>query len=136
MLQLGTCFDYQQSAMTVAFGFSVGDFISAIGNYPLSSTYLQRLTGIDAELCAKVAKALNDTTGASAEYQHVVLELQALQNALSRLASLEPTKSNINHVNAIRGIALACQFPLREFLSNLEEYEKTMARLLESRCVE
>ena len=64
--------------------------------------------------------------GASTDYQHVILELNALQNALSRLASLEPTESNINHVNAIRGMALTCQLPLQEFLSNIEKYEKTM----------
>jgi len=79
------------------------------------------------ELCGKVSKALKDTAvGASADYQHVVLELHSLQTALSRLASLEPSESNINHVNAIRGMALTCQLPLQEFLSNIEKYEKTM----------
>ena len=111
--------------MSVGFGFSVGDFLSASGMV-LILHLLASLTWILLELCTKVANALNDATGASAEYQHVVLELQALQDALSRLASLEPTESNVNHVNAIRGIALACQLLLRDFLSNIERYEKTI----------
>ncbi|KAE9380662.1 hypothetical protein N431DRAFT_134541 [Stipitochalara longipes BDJ] len=95
--------------MTPAFGFSVGDFVSAI------------------ELCAKVSRALKDSAvGASKEYQNVILELHALQNVLSRLAALEPNESNINHVNAIRGMALTCQLPLQEFLSSLTQYENAM----------
>lgn len=79
------------------------------------------------ELCAKVSRALKDTAvGASSDYQNVILELHALQNALARLAALEPNESNINHVNAIRGMALACQLPLHEFLTSIEQYEDTM----------
>jgi hypothetical protein len=80
-------------------------------------------------LCAKVAKALKSSGGASSEYQNVIIELHGLQNVLARLAALEPTEGNINHVNAIRGMALACQLPLREFLSKLEKYETTMGPL-------
>jgi uncharacterized protein YoxC len=45
---------------------------------------------------------------------------------LIQLASLEPTDGEINHVNAIRGMALACQLPLREFLAKLEKYEASL----------
>jgi hypothetical protein len=79
-----------------------------------------------AELCTKVAKALKETGGASSEYQNVIFELHGLQNALARLAALEPTESNISHVNAIRGMALACRLPLQDFLSRVEKYESTM----------
>ncbi|KAH7072598.1 hypothetical protein BKA63DRAFT_46417 [Paraphoma chrysanthemicola] len=92
-----------------AFGFSVGDFIAVIG------------------LCTKVAKALKDAGGAAAEYQQVIIEIDGLQNALTRLASLEPTESNIDHVNAIRKMALACNLPLQDFLSKLEKYEAAMS---------
>lgn len=97
--------------MTPAFGFSIGDFISAI------------------ELCRKIAKALQDTDGASSEYQSVVIELHGLQNALSRLAALEPTQSNLNHVNAIRGMALACRVPLQEFLGKLNKYDASLGAM-------
>lgn len=42
------------------------------------------------------------------------------------MAAMEPTQSNINHVNAIRGMALACQLPLHDFLSKLTMCEATM----------
>ncbi|KAK5048209.1 hypothetical protein LTR84_005879 [Exophiala bonariae] len=95
--------------MTPGFGFSVGDFITAI------------------ELCNKVAKALKDSGTAAAEYQHVILELQGLQNVLTRLAALEPTESNSQQVNAIRGAALASVLVLQEFLSKLEKFETSMS---------
>ena len=82
-----------------------------------------------AELCTKVAKALKDTGGASSEYQSVIIELHGLQNVLARLAALEPTKSNLSHVNAIRGMALACRLPLTDFFSKLEKYEAAMGPL-------
>ncbi|KAI9864391.1 MAG: hypothetical protein M1813_003311 [Trichoglossum hirsutum] len=94
--------------MTPAFGFSIGDFISAI------------------DLIRKVVKALKDTGGASWEYQHVVVELKGLEKALRRLEALEPSKSNIDQVNAIRGMALSCQLPLQAFLSKLETYESSI----------
>ncbi|XTI88870.1 hypothetical protein V2W45_1489621 [Cenococcum geophilum] len=100
--------------MPPAFGFSVGDFIATI------------------ELCTKVAKALKDTGGASSEYQSVIIELHGLQNVLARLAALEPTESNLSHVNAIRGMALACRLPLADFFSKLEKYEAAMGPLATS----
>ena len=78
-------------------------------------------------LCTKVAKALREAGGATAEYQQVVIEIEGLQDALTRLAALEPTESNIDHVNAIRRMALACQLPMKDFLLKLEQYESTMS---------
>ncbi|CAG8970730.1 hypothetical protein HYALB_00001512 [Hymenoscyphus albidus] len=82
--------------MVPAFGFSVGDFVQLIA------------------------------FGASSEFQHVMLELGALQKILSQLAALTPNEHNAHHVNAIRGMALACQVPLQEFLVKIEHYEKTL----------
>lgn len=62
-----------------------------------------------------------------AEYQNVVLELQGLQNAFTRLAALEPTESNFQYVNAIRGAALASSLPLQDFLSKLEKFDDAMS---------
>ena len=55
-----------------------------------------------------------------------MIELKGLKNALRHLEVLEPTEDNVSHVNAIRGMALACQLPLREFLTKLERYESSM----------
>ncbi|KAF1976697.1 hypothetical protein BU23DRAFT_455393 [Bimuria novae-zelandiae CBS 107.79] len=94
--------------MMPAFGFSVGDFIAAIG------------------LITKVIKALKDKCGAATEYQHLQLELQALERTLRYLQSLQPTASNREHVNAIRGMALTCQIPLQEFLDRMHKYEASL----------
>lgn len=95
--------------MTPAFGFSAGDLFAAIG------------------LCTKIPKALRDSGGAASEYQQLILELGGLQDALSRLAALEPNESNINHVNAIRRMSLACMLPMQEFLTKLKKYEASLS---------
>lgn len=71
--------------------------------------------------------------GASSEYQDVVIELKGLKHALQHLEALEPTEDNIGHVNAIRGMALACRLPLHEFLVKLEEYELSLGPWAERR---
>lgn len=75
----------------------------------------------------KVRKALKNTGGASSEYQHVVIELQGLENVLRQLEALEPNEHNVNHINAIRGMALACQIPLQHFLTKIERYNTSMS---------
>lgn len=74
----------------------------------------------------KITQALKETGGASSEYQAAVIELKGLKHALQHLQALEPTEDNLSHVNAIRGMALACQLPLREFLTKLEKYESSL----------
>lgn len=112
-----------------AFGFSAGDFISAIGKAP--STNLKSITAktFTQGLVKKVIKALKRTGGASTEYQHAIIELNGLKNVLRRLESLQPNQDNEHHVNAIRGVALACQLPLRDFLTKLEKYEVSLGPL-------
>lgn len=78
------------------------------------------------DLCVKVGKALKDSGGASSEYQHVIIELGGLEKVLAHLEALEPSENNVHHVNAIRGMALGCQFPLRDFLDKIWKYESTM----------
>ncbi|KAH7413667.1 hypothetical protein DE146DRAFT_2500 [Phaeosphaeria sp. MPI-PUGE-AT-0046c] len=91
-----------------AFGFSVGDFIAAI------------------ELCNKISKALKDTNGASSDFNNVAIELRGLENVLRRVVALEPNASNIEHVNAIRSLALSCQIPVQSFLRKLQAYESAL----------
>ena len=74
----------------------------------------------------KVSKALKEAGGASTEYQLVVIELKSLENILRHLETLQPTENNVTQVNAIRGMALACQLPLRDFMVKLEKYESTL----------
>ncbi|MCJ1456069.1 hypothetical protein MMC28_006426 [Mycoblastus sanguinarius] len=94
--------------MTPAFGFSIGDIISAIN------------------LIRKISKALKETGGASSAYQDAIIELEGLKHALQQLEAFEPTEDNISHVNAIRGMALACKLPLQDFMTKLEKYESSL----------
>lgn len=74
----------------------------------------------------KISRALRNSGGASSEYQGAVVELENLQRTLQHLASIKPTEGNINHVNAIRGMALACQLPLQDFRAKLSKYEASL----------
>ena len=78
------------------------------------------------DLIRKISKALKETGGSSAEYQDTVIELKNLKLTLQHLEALEPTEDNLSHVNAIRGMALACQLPLRDFLGEIEKYEASL----------
>lgn len=95
--------------MLPGFGFSVGDFISAI------------------ELIVKVTKALRSSGGAASEYRSLVEELRHLRLLLEQLQEIKPSASNLHHVNAIRGMALTFRVPLSEFLDKVEKYRSSMA---------
>lgn len=86
-------------------------------------------------LVKRISKALKDAGGASAEYQLVIIELKGLKNILRQLETLEPTEDNVTHINAIRGMALACQLPLRDFMDKLEEYESTLGPFADRRSL-
>ena len=83
----------------------------------------------------KVTKALKDTGGASTEYQLVVIELKSLKSILRHLETLQPTEDNVTHINAIRGVALACQLPLQDFMVKLEKYESTLGPFVDKRSL-
>lgn len=86
-------------------------------------------------LVKKVSKALKETGGATTEYQLVVVELKGLKNILRHLETLKPTEDNVTHINAIRGMALACQLPLRDFMAKLEKYESTLGPFADKRSL-
>ncbi|KAL8858791.1 MAG: hypothetical protein Q9178_004708 [Gyalolechia marmorata] len=81
---------------------------------------------LSADLIRKISKALQKTGGATSEYLDAVVELNGLEHALQQLQALEPTEDNVGHVNAIRGMALACQIPLQEFMTKLDRYENSL----------
>lgn len=56
----------------------------------------------------------------------MAVELHGLENVLRRVVALEPNASNIEHVDAIRGLALSCQIPVQEFLVKLKAYESAL----------
>ena len=74
----------------------------------------------------KVRKAVKQSGGASTQYQGLVIELENLSATLSHLEALQPNEDNIQYVNAIRAMAMACKWPLQEFLSKLSLYENSL----------
>ena len=66
-------------------------------------------------------------SGASTQYQLAVLELSGLDRILCELQRFEPSEGDAEHINAIRGMALACHLPLRDFLIKLEKYEASLS---------
>ena len=87
-------------------------------------------------LIKRVSRALKETGGASTEYQLVAIELKSLKNILRHLERLEPTEDNVTQINAIRGMALACQLPLRDFMAKLEKYESTLGPFADKRSLQ
>lgn len=88
--------------MVPAFGFSVGDFVSAI------------------DLTIKIGRALRETGGASTECRMVIQDLQNHQQILELLKEFKPAGGSLSHVNAIKGVALTCLVPLREFAEKID----------------
>ena len=89
--------------MAVPFGFSVGDFLAAI------------------ELTIRTSKAIRQRDEAAAEYHRIWEDLQLLGQFLEILKDWQPTGANASHINAIRGMALSCLVPLRDFSEKLKK---------------
>lgn len=94
--------------MTPAFGFSVGDFISAI------------------QLIQKICEALKTADGASSHYQRVLVELNGLSNVLHALQKIQPTEEDVSQINTLRAMVHACQLQLNDFFVKLEKYHRSL----------
>ena len=98
-----------QENMIPPFGFSVGDFINAIG------------------LANQIKKALKDIGGSEDDIQMVTQDLQHLELVLIQLRDGDwATGGDLNHINAIRGIAVSCEAPLKEFLHKVEGFHSSV----------
>src|SRR5947207_2206546 len=92
-----------------AFGFSLGDFVTAIG------------------LIRQVSKAIKDPGGAADDYRLLALELDHLQLVLQQLQDLRPTSSSsLNHYNAVCGMARTVEAPLQAFLNRIKKYDSVL----------
>ena len=96
--------------MVPPFGFSVGDFINAIA------------------LANQIKKALKNVGGSEDDIQMVLQDLQQLELILIQLRDGDWAKGgDLNHVNAIRGIAVSCEAALKDFLQKVEGFHSSMA---------
>ena len=90
---------------TPAFGFSFGDFVTLIS------------------LISDIRKALQESGGAKDEIQAVLIDVAQLKSLLTHLSDDAWGHGvDVTHVNAVRGLALTSQVPLREFLAKIRKY--------------
>jgi hypothetical protein len=98
--------------MPVPFGFSAGDIIAV------------------SILIKDVYKALDDTKGASAEYQELCRELWALDRALLEVEYLSRTCGTSAELNAlshtVSRIADQCRECIKGFLEKIEAYKRSL----------
>jgi hypothetical protein len=94
--------------MVPAFGFSVGDFIAA------------------GRLLVRVKQASHDQQGASAQYQHLIQNIKALQTIFNYLQTLESDEATQGLVDAIRKQAAISLEPLKVFVDRVEKYDKRL----------
>ena len=101
--------------MASAFGFSAGDFVTAI------------------QLIVKISKALRETGGASTECSSVIQDLQILRQILDFLQHIRPAGGDLSRVNAIRNLAITCLIPLKEFSERIERSYGSLSGSRQSR---
>jgi hypothetical protein len=86
----------------MSFGFSVGDFLTAVG------------------LIRDIISSLRNSSTSS--YHELVLELHGLERALREIEHLKCTPDQEAAVNGVKVAALMCQHPLDEFAWKLKKF--------------
>ena len=91
--------------MSVAFGFSAGDFIAALN------------------LVSTVVDALRDSGDASLEYRELVRELYTFEQALFRVKRIELDESQNTEKIALRQAASQCHRTIDDFWKKVTKYQ-------------
>jgi hypothetical protein len=91
--------------MSVGFGFSAGDFISAL------------------ELVATVVDALRESGESSTEFRALVAQLTTLQTALESVNRLDIDDAQQGEVIALQQAAAQCQRTIDAFWKKIEKYQ-------------
>jgi hypothetical protein len=94
--------------MSVGFGFSACDFISAL------------------ELVVTVADALRESGASSNEYRALISQLHTLETALLRVKCLELDDSQHAEVVALRQAASQCQRTIDAFWEKIKKYQPSL----------
>jgi hypothetical protein len=94
--------------MSVGFGFSAGDFISAL------------------ELVATVVDALRESGESSTEYRALVSQLQVLETVLLRVKSLELDDAPRGGVVALQQASAQCQGTIDAFWEKIKKYQPSL----------
>ncbi|KAF8856733.1 hypothetical protein BDZ45DRAFT_745206 [Acephala macrosclerotiorum] len=92
-----------------AFGFSAGDFISAIS------------------LIKTLVKALNDATGSKAQYRLLIEALLNLERALTEVKGLRVAAAQASQRVALEQVASQCQQAIELFLEKNAKFDATLS---------
>jgi hypothetical protein len=94
--------------MSVGFGFSAGDFISAL------------------ELVGTIIDALRSSSHSSAEFRDLLSQLNVLQSALQAVNRIE--LSDVPHVEviALQQAAAQCQRTIDDFWEKIKKYQPSL----------
>lgn len=112
--------------MVVPYGFGVGDFIAVTRLIGSIVTELKKVCDLlqSFSWCSKLTRSQNSE--AAAEYQNLIVQLEALSRALSKLNDIRPAKHELRQLDAIRAVASACERQLESFLSKISKFESTL----------
>lgn len=92
------------------FGFSFGDFISAIS------------------ILNSIRKALRESRGAKDDIRNVCAELEHLKVLLEQLhRGAWDHGADAGHLNAVKGMALTVKIPLQGFLGKIEKFRRMVS---------
>jgi tetratricopeptide (TPR) repeat protein len=76
------------------------------------------------KLIYKISLELKKNPKSAPDYQHLLIELEALDRALKHLQRIKPTQRELRRLDGIRALASTCQRPLEEFLAKIEKFEE------------
>lgn len=89
----------------MSFGFSVGDFITAL------------------ELVATVIDALRESGGASSEYREIIRQLYSLETALISVKRLEVDPAQNAELVSLQQAAAQCRLTIDSFWKKVQKYQ-------------
>jgi len=75
-------------------------------------------------LIYKIGLELKKNPKSAPDYQHLLIELEALDRALKLLQCIKPAQHELRRLEGIRALASTCQRPLEEFLTKIEKFEE------------
>jgi hypothetical protein len=76
------------------------------------------------KLIYKISLELKKNPKSAPDYQHLLIELEALDRALKLLQCIKPAQHELRRLEGIRALASTCQRPLEEFLTKIEKFEE------------
>ena len=75
------------------------------------------------KLIYRIGVELKKNSDSAADYQDLLIELEALNRSLTSLEDIKVAQHGRRRLDGIRALALACKLPLQDFLKKIEKFE-------------